>query len=438
MAATGRAELVEDVSRDPDFLKTIDHVTSEVCVPLFCQDQVFGLINVESLGEARLSEPDLRRVSALAGHINRAICRAQLREQAVRSENQRRVMVERVYAVFESAQEVIWEMDAQGSFIFLSPPWALLTGYSVEESLGQPFLSFVHRDHRDACKDAIRAMAGKAGVAKLELAICTKGGAVRWVDARAGAKQADGIWGTLTDITERKRTENALAAAIAELEKAVQNANDMAVAAEAAANAKAEFLANMSHEIRTPMNAVIGMTGLLLATGLTPDQRDYVETIRNSGEALLGVINDILDFTKIDSGKLDLENQPFDLCACIEEAVDLFAAKASERGLELAYAIEEGAPQTIVGDVTRLRQILVNLIGNAVKFTNGGEVVITLTAEMLDDVSYNLVFAVRDTGIGIPADRMDHLFQSFSQLDAFNNAPLRWQWAWAGHQQAVE
>jgi PAS domain S-box-containing protein len=418
VAATGQAVLVEDVSCDPDFLTTVDHVSSEVCVPLFYQDHVFGVINVESLGDTRLSEPDLRLVSALAGDINIAICRAQLNEQALRSEHERRAMVERVYAVFERAQEVIWETDAQGDFTFLSPPWSLLTGYTVDESLGQPFLSFVHSDDRDACIAAIRTMAGAAGAARLELAICTKGGGVRWVDARAGSKQGDGIWGTLTDITERKRTENALAAANAELEKAVQNANDMAVAAEAAALAKAEFLANMSHEIRTPMNAVIGMTGLLLATGLTPDQRDYVETIRSSGEALLGIINDILDFTKIDSGKLDLENQPFDLCACVEEAVDLFAAKASERGLELAYAIEEGAPQTIVGDVTRLRQILVNLIGNAVKFTNGGEVVISLTAEMLEDGCYNLVFAVRDTGIGIPADRMDHLFQSFSQLDA--------------------
>ncbi|MBI5302564.1 MAG: PAS domain S-box protein [Chloroflexi bacterium] len=232
---------------------------------------------------------------------------------------------------------------------------------------------------------------------------------MRWrlttkVPLRDIAGNITGLLGISRDMTERKCAEEELRAA-----------KDTA---EAATRAKSEFLANMSHEIRTPMNAVIGMTSLLLDTPLTEQQRDFCQTIRASGDALLAIINDILDFSKIESGRLELERQPFEVARCAEEALDLLAARASQKGLDLAYTIDASVPEAIIGDITRLRQILVNLLGNAVKFTDTGEVIIAVTGTAPAENMYDLHFAVKDSGIGIPPDRMDRLFKSFSQVDA--------------------
>jgi PAS domain S-box-containing protein len=306
---------------------------------------------------------------------------------------------------FESLVEIspvaVVVMDAGERITGWNPAAADLFGYSPDDALGQTIDDLVFKTGRKDEGRQITLEALERGRAQRIAQRERKDGTLVDVELMLVPLRFDGehvgFYAIYHDITELQRARNE---------------------AEAATQAKSAFLATMSHEIRTPMNGVIGMTDLLLGTELTGEQREFTEVVRSSGDALLHVIDDILDYSKIEAGKLELEREPLDLRECVERALEIVAPRAWEKGIELGCLIDEDAPAGIVGDAARLRQVLLNLLSNAVKFTEEGEVVVLVEAEQAPEGNCRLELAVRDTGIGIPRDRMDRLFTSFSQVDA--------------------
>jgi PAS domain S-box-containing protein len=287
-----------------------------------------------------------------------------------------------------------------------------IVGYAKAELLQKTFQDITHPDDLDTDLALLRELIdGRRRFYQMEKRYFHRDGHIVWIRLTASlVRDCAGaplhIIAQIEDIMERKQ-----------LEKNLARARDQALEA---SRLKSEFLAMMSHEIRTPMNGVIGMTALLRDTPLTLTQADYVRTIESSGDSLLTILNDILDYSKIEAGRIELESAPFDVRECVSDALDLFAASAREKNLRLDSTITAGVPACVAGDATRLRQILVNLLGNAIKFTDTGEVKVSLHAEPLDSKSsqQRLTFAVSDTGIGIPPEGMERLFKSFSQVDA--------------------
>ncbi len=314
--------------------------------------------------------------------------------------------------------------DGNRRFSFLSEGFRELFGRDPAETLDKPSLLYatVHEKDLKAVYRTLEQAVAQAQPWVQTFRICTPEGAVRWINARSTVNRMGNgtkVWfGVLADITEQQQARLEIEESNTRLAAATAAAQQEAARAEQANQAKSQFLATMSHEIRTPMNGVIGMTSLLLDTPLSPQQREFTEIVRSSGEALLSLINDILDFSKIESGRMDLENEPFNVRECVESALDLFAARAAQKGVDLLYEVADGVPTLIRGDTTRLRQVLVNLVGNALKFTERGEVELTVTVTLMDEQEVGLRFAVRDTGIGIPPEAQDRLFKSFSQVDS--------------------
>ena len=320
-------------------------------------------------------------------------------EEARRSRERWRIMVETLPKPAVHLQD--------GEFWINAPLVACLGYQSSEIKSPDDWFTRVFRERAADVRAAYETDRAANFRHSREVRAHCRDGSERWLEFTAHRYDPGEVW-MLVDITEQKEFQTRIIAA--------------REAAEAAAQAKGAFLATVSHEIRTPMNGVIGMTNLLLETPLEPRQREMTETIRNCGESLVVVINDILDFSKIESGGMELENESVSLRACVEDCLDLFAAKAGEKNVDLVYSMAADCPAAVRGDPTRLRQILCNLIGNAIKFTAKGEIEVQISAEgdgaTPDDADFLLRVRVRDTGIGIPADRMDRLFKSFSQVDS--------------------
>jgi PAS domain S-box-containing protein len=395
-------------------------VRSYLGVPVHFGGEATGVISVQNTEqEGAFTDADVRLLTTIAANVGLAIQNARLFEETQREKDY-------LESLLEISPVAIVTLDPDSNILSWNPAAERLFGYQLAEVTGRNI-------------DAL--------IVPPEL----------YSEAVDYSRQA---WepGGMHAITRRRRKDNTLVDVevlalpvnvagervgflaiyhdISDLQRAREEA-------EAATQAKSAFLATMSHEIRTPMNAIIGMSSLLLNTELTPEQQEFAEIIRVGGENLLTIINDILDFSKIEAGRMELENEPFELRAFLESAMDLLAGKAAEKKLDLAYEIEPGVPSSITGDITRLRQILLNLLNNALKFTEKGEVVLSVSSDQGlaisdrgvatgdqslfasrqspvagDSPPFELHFSVRDTGIGIPPDRLDRLFRSFSQVDA--------------------
>lgn len=419
-------------------------ITEKLGIPI-----VFSAAHADDhrLNRANLSKPygyllkpytdrDLKVTLEMAFYHAETEAKRKAADQALRESE------EKYRKIFDNVQDVFFQTDLDGILLEISPSIERYSGYKREEVIGKPVKDVYY--YPEDLKKLLKSLLDHREIVDFEIRLKTKNGVLVYTSVNAHYLFDDnnniiGIEGSLRDITDRKLAEEYLKIRSEELEKSQVSAQlycqdlkktlevseslryqleEAKLRAEAAAQAKSDFLANMSHEIRTPMNGILGMASLLLETDLQPDQREFAETIQSSADSLLTIINDILDFSKIEAGKIDLEILDFDLMVAIEEMNDLLAHKAHAKSLEYTYYLDSNVPLLLRGDPGRLRQILLNLISNSIKFTSQGQISLNIKLEKEESDVVVVRFEVSDTGIGIPQEKLSTIFEAFAQADA--------------------
>ncbi len=365
--------------------------------PILLRGEVFGIMEFFSREIRQPDEQLLTTLTTVGNEIGIFIDRRRAQEELDR--------------FFTLSLDMLCIAGFDGYFKRINPAWHRVLGWTEEELLARPYLELVHPDDLDSTIAAASRLSEGDNVVYFENRYLHRDGTHRWLLwTSTPYPEQQVVYAAARDITERKAAEQTMAQLLKEVATAKRRAED-------ATQAKSAFLANMSHEIRTPLNAILGMTTLALQSRLTAEQREYLSTVHSSGEALLTIINDILDFSKIEAQRLELESADFDLREAVGDAAKMLSGRAAEKGIELACHIAPDVPAAVVGDAGRLRQVLLNVMGNAVKFTNRGEVVLDVAVETSDAAHVTLHFSVRDTGIGIPPEKQHHIFQAFTQVD---------------------
>ncbi len=393
--SSGEPHWIPDVTVDGNFprapVAAREGLRAAFCFPVRIRGQVHSVLEFFS---REIREPDealLAMMATVGAEIGQYVERKEAEEELNR--------------LFRISTDMLGIADFDGRLRRVNPAFSSILGYAEAELLGRPYVEFVHPDDRAATLAESEKLRQGTGVVFFENRYRCKDGSYKWIEWNVTpVTHRQLVYGVGRDVTARKHLE-------AELQKAK-------AAADFANRAKGDFLANMSHEIRTPMNAIIGMTELALDTRLDPEQREYLASVKDSADALLALINDILDFSKIEAGKLSLERVEFNVRDLLGDTMRTLGLRAFQKGIELACHVAPEAPEWLVGDPVRLRQVVLNLVGNAIKFTARGEIVLSARVASAHEKTVRLHVSVRDTGIGIPLAKQRAIFDAFAQADS--------------------